>query len=64
MLVRNFSRSVCDARTDASAHGSFYPAYRGRPAVIQVKVNGQAYATVASAKVLRIFAKHGVPTRM
>jgi hypothetical protein len=47
----------------ASAHGSFYPAYKGQPAVIKIAVNGDDDARVASAKVLRIFAKHGVPTR-
>ena len=50
--------------SDASAHGSFYPTYRGHPALIRMKTNGVEYARVASAKVLRIFAKHGVPTRM
>jgi hypothetical protein len=50
--------------SDASAHGSFYPTYRGHRAVIRMKTNGEDYAHVASAKVLRIFAKHGVPTRM
>ncbi len=50
--------------SDASAHGSFYPTYRGRPAVIRIKANGADVARVASPKVLRIFAKHGVPTRM
>ncbi len=50
--------------SDASAHGSFYPTYRGRPAVIQMKINGEDYARLASPKVLKILAKHGVPTRM
>jgi hypothetical protein len=50
--------------SDASAHGSFYPTYRGRPALIRMKVNGEDHVHVASAKVLRIFAKHGIPTRM
>lgn len=50
--------------SDASAHGSFYPAYRGQSAVVRMKTNGESYAHVASAKVLRIFAKHGVPTRL
>ena len=49
---------------DASAHGSFYPAYKGRPAVIRIKTNGEDDARVASARVLKIFAKHGVPTRL
>ncbi len=50
--------------SDASAHGSFYPTYRGRPALVRMKVNGEDYVHVASPKVLGIFAKHGVPTRM
>lgn len=50
--------------SDASAHGSFYPTYRGRPALIRMKVNGEDHVHVASPKVLRIFAKHGIPTRM
>lgn len=49
--------------SDASAHGSFYPTYKGHPAVVRMKTNGEDYAHVASAKVLRIFARHGVPTR-
>ncbi len=50
--------------SDASAHGSFYPTYRGRPALIQMKVNGEDYARIASPAVLKIFAKHGIPTRL
>jgi hypothetical protein len=48
--------------SDASAHGSFYPSYQGRVAVIRMKTNGEDYAHVPSAKVLRILSKHGVPT--
>ena len=40
------------------------PTYRGRPALIRMKVNGEDHVHVASPKVLRIFAKHGIPTRM
>jgi hypothetical protein len=47
----------------ASAHGSFWPAYKGHPAVVRMKTNGEDFPHVASAKVLRIFARHGVPTR-
>ncbi len=50
--------------SDASAHGSFYPTYRGRPALIQMKVNGEDYARIASPRVLKILAQHGVPTRL
>ena len=50
--------------TDASAHGFFYPTYRGRLALIRIKTSGVDITHVASPKVLRIFAKHGVPTRM
>ncbi len=54
--------------SDASAHGSFFPTYRGHPAVIRMNTNGmktsgESYSHLASAKVLRILAKHGVPTR-
>ena len=50
--------------SDASAHGSFYPTYRGRPALVRMKTNGVDSVRVASPKVLSIFAKHGIPTRM
>ena len=50
--------------SDASAHGTFYPAYKGQPALIRMKTNGVDSTRVAPAKVLRIFAKHGIPTRM
>ena len=50
--------------SDASAHGSFYPTYRGRPALIRMTTNGVSTTRAASPKVLAIFAKHGVPTRM
>ncbi|MGZ4382400.1 MAG: hypothetical protein ACXVZ2_05865 [Gaiellaceae bacterium] len=50
--------------SDASAHGSLYPTYRGRPALIRMTTNGVSTTRVASPRVLQIFAKHGVPTRM
>jgi len=50
--------------SDASAHGSFYPTYRGHPALIRTTTNGVTTTRVASPKVLQIFAKHGIPTRM
>jgi hypothetical protein len=50
--------------SDASAHGSFYPAYRGRPGLIRIKVDGEDDARIASPRVLKILAKHGVPTRL
>jgi hypothetical protein len=50
--------------SDASAHGSFYPTYRGHPALMRITTNGVDTTRVASAKVLRIFVKHGIPTRM
>jgi len=50
--------------SDASAHGYFYPVNKGRPALVRMKTNGVDSVRVASPKVLRIFAKHGVPTRM
>ncbi len=50
--------------SDASAHGSFYPTYRSHPALIRITENGVGSTRVASPAVLRIFAKHGIPTRM
>ena len=50
--------------TDASTHGTFYPTYRGHPALVRMRPDGDDSTRVASAKVLKIFARHGVPTRL
>jgi len=50
--------------SDASAHGAFYPAYRGRQALIRMKIEGDDNTRIASPRVLKILAKHGVPTRL
>jgi hypothetical protein len=48
---------------DANQHGTFYPAYRGRVAVITITVNGLTAPRIAPRKALRILARHGVPIR-
>jgi len=48
----------------ANQHGWFYPAQRGRPAVVDVMVDGARVPRVAPARTLRILARHGVPTRI
>jgi hypothetical protein len=47
----------------ASQHGTFYPAHRGRPALIVITVEGTKVPRVVPAKVLQIFRAHGIPTR-
>jgi hypothetical protein len=48
----------------ANQHGWFYPAYTGRRAIVELTVDGSDVPRFASAGVLRILARHGVPTRM
>lgn len=43
----------------ASQHGSFYPAHRSQPAVIDLTGD----LRLASRRVLRILGRHGVPLR-
>jgi hypothetical protein len=49
---------------DANQHGWFYPARGSLPAVIDLRVNGWRFPRIAPPEVLRIFARHGVPTRV
>jgi hypothetical protein len=49
--------------SDASQHGTFYPAHGSRPAVFAVMVDGTRAPRIAPATALRILARHGVPTR-
>jgi hypothetical protein len=48
---------------EANQHGWFYPARRSRPAVVDLLVDGWLVPRIAPARVLRILARHGVPTR-
>jgi hypothetical protein len=50
--------------SQANQHGWFYPARRGRPAVVDVLVNGVRVPRIVPARPLRILARHGVPTRI
>jgi hypothetical protein len=50
--------------SQANQHGSFYPAHGSRPAVIVIMVEGTNVARLAPPKVIRIFRKHGVPSRL
>ena len=45
-------------------HGSFYPAFRGRRAVIRLTVGGIDRLKIAPRLTLAILARHGVPTRL
>jgi hypothetical protein len=47
-------------REQANQHGRFYPAFGGRDAVMSLDAPGSRKAT---AKLLAIFARHGIPTR-
>ena len=49
--------------SDASQHGTFYPAHGSRPAVFAVMVDGARAPWIAPVAALRILARHGVPTR-
>lgn len=51
--------------SQANQRGWFYPARRSRVALIELPIQGGArIVRLAPARVLRIFARHGVPTRM
>jgi hypothetical protein len=43
--------------------GWFYPAAKSRRAVVVLGVSGQEGPRIATAKVLRILERHGIPTR-
>ena len=47
----------------ANDRGFFYPAHRGRPAVIEIGVNGRYQPWLAPPRVLRLLGRHGVPVR-
>jgi hypothetical protein len=49
--------------SDASQHGTFYPAHRSTPAVFVLMVDGTIAPRLAPATALRILARHGVPVR-
>lgn len=49
---------------EANQTGWFYPRWRSQPPVIDLLVDGTRVPRIAPARVLRIFARHGVPTRM
>jgi hypothetical protein len=49
---------------DANQHGWFYPARGSSPAVVELRVNGWRFPRIAPPEVMRIFARHGVPTRV
>jgi hypothetical protein len=49
---------------DANQHGWFYPAHRGQPAIINVTVYGAMVPRLAIPRILAIFARHGIPTRL
>ena len=48
----------------ANQEGWFYPASGSEPPVVDLPVNGASVPRIAPARVLRIFARHGVPTRV
>jgi hypothetical protein len=50
--------------SEANQHGWFYPAHRGRPAIVRLTVEGTMIPRIAPAKMLRILARHGVPARV
>lgn len=47
----------------ANQTGWFYPSSRSQPPVVDLLVDGVRVPRIAPAPVLRIFARHGVPTR-
>jgi hypothetical protein len=51
-------------QSQANQKGWFYPTWRLQPAVIDLRVNGVRVPRIAPIRILRIFARHGVPTRL
>jgi hypothetical protein len=47
----------------ANQVGWFYPTWRSQPPLVDLLVNGVRVPRIAPTRVLRIFARHGVPTR-
>jgi hypothetical protein len=50
--------------SQANQHGWFYPAHGARRPLIEIMVDGIRVPRLVPAKVLRIFTRHGVPTRL
>jgi hypothetical protein len=48
----------------ANQHGQFYPAHRSQPPVIVMMANGVSAARLAPTHLLKILARHGVPTHL
>ena len=58
------SRPVPTSPAEANQMGWFYPAVKGRRAVVVLLVSGQDGPRLATQKTLRILARHRIPTRM
>jgi hypothetical protein len=50
--------------SQANQSGWFYPTWRSQPPVVDLLVNGTRVPRAAPARVLRILARRGVPTRL
>jgi hypothetical protein len=50
--------------SEANQHGWFYPAYRAKPLVIVLTVNGERFPRLVPRSVLKILAHHHVPLRL
>jgi hypothetical protein len=50
--------------SQANQHGWFYPARSGQPPVIDITIDGIMVPRLAPVRALRIFARHGIPTRL
>jgi hypothetical protein len=50
--------------SQANQHGWFYPAYHGRRAFFDLRVDGLRVPRTAPAQAVEILARHGVPTRL
>jgi hypothetical protein len=50
--------------SQANQHGWFYPAYRFKPPVIVLTVDGERLPRLVPASVLKILARHHVPLRL
>ena len=48
----------------ANQYGQFYPAHRSQPPVIVMMANGVNAARLAPTHLLKILARHGVPTHL
>jgi hypothetical protein len=50
--------------SQANQHGWFYPAHGTQPPVFDLMVSGTRVPRIAPARALKIFARHGIPTRL